>query len=124
MIGVLRPLATVLAATGLAVVSTAVPAVAAPDAAGAELIEVTGAGVQATCRYEVNHHGGIFIYKVNAVGAYWGSLANGSTFSAACNNGEGEPYSDCVGGSARLWKAVNAGSGRTGYVKTKCLVRL
>jgi hypothetical protein len=103
-----------LVTTLLAVVSTAVPAAAAPNSASA----------QATCRYEVNHHGGIYIYKVNAVGAYWGSLANGATFSAACNNGEGEPYSDCVGGTARLWKAVNAGGGRTGYVKTKCLVRL
>mgnify|MGYP001210455552 CR=1 FL=1 len=108
---------------GLAVLAlTATPVTA--QAAPIELVGVIGTGPAATCHYQVNHYGGIYIYKQNAVGAYWGSLANGATFYSNCNNGGGEPYDDCPGGTARMWKAVNAAGGNTGYVKTKCLVRI
>lgn len=75
----------------------------------------------ALCRYQVNHPGGIYIYEQNTVGRTLGSIANGILFDANCTNGTGEGYVDC--GSNNLWKAVTVAGGRTGYVKTKCLIR-
>ncbi|MEV6281920.1 hypothetical protein [Kribbella sp. NPDC051770] len=100
-----------LTLTGTAVTARA----AVPD--GITLVGKAGA----LCRYQVNHPGGIYIYEQNTVGRTLGSLANGILFDANCTNGTGEGYVDC--GSNNLWKAVTVAGGRTGYVKTKCLIR-
>jgi hypothetical protein len=114
-------------ATTLAAVTLALPATAAQasEGAGRQPVAATGAEPAATCHYRVNHTGGIRVYKQRAVGAAWSSFANGATFYSTCSNAGGAFYTDCPGPLiSSQWKTINLGSGRTGYVKTKCLVRI
>ncbi|MFF5289531.1 hypothetical protein [Paractinoplanes globisporus] len=98
-------------------------AAAAAQAIGPDGIPV--AELAATCHYRVNHSGGIRIYRQPAVGASWGSFANGATFYSTCANGGGQVYTDCPGPLLSFqWKTVGVSGGHTGYVKTKCLVRI
>lgn len=102
---------------------TAAPASAAMTStgpqAGYEQVDTReGAEASATCKYRVNHSGGIRIYaKADHSSEVKGSLANGATFNATCDNVTGGKYPEC--GANNLWKFVG-----NGYVKTKCLVRI
>ena len=118
-----RVLSVLVAVLGAMTLTATAGAEAVQASTGADRAAVTAAAPAATCHYRVSHGGGIRIYKQPSVGPIWGSLSDGATFYATCDNLNSQSYSDCPGGTSTLWKRVNAGGGHTGYVKTKCLVR-
>jgi len=121
---ILIAFATLLGALALTASSAyAAPsqAVAESTTAGNQIVQVgsTEADAQATCNYRVNVSGGVIIRsEPNVDSRRVGSLANGTRFSATCDNVEGQFYFDCPEWSA-LWKWVG-----NGYIKTKCLARV